>query len=221
MQPRTQAITRAATLIRPGLNSSRLWEDLVPSVAVAETVNWRGQALLIRPIVPGDEIQHSEFFAHLDAEDLRLRFFSQRREMPRAEMQRLVNPNSANEVGFIALLMGVNGLLEEVATASATADRDNIEAEFGIIVRSDLKRQGLGRLLLSRLIACVRRRGTERIVCDVLRENAAMRSLAVRLGFRIEPRTPSNGPMRYVLALRPARAAAIQMQRSALAAIVF
>ena len=174
--------------------------DLRPAV---QTVDWRGHPLLIRPIVPTDEARHTAFFGRLDPEDLRLRFFSPRREVPHAEMLRLVNPEPATEVALMALAADEYGVLEEVASSRAVADIDNVEAEFGITVRSDLKRQGLGRLLLTHLIAMVSQRRTQRIACDVLHENTAMRALASSLGFHVDLQAPIGDPMRYVRFLLP------------------
>lgn len=39
-----------------------------------------------------------------------------------------------------------------MSAAFTVSDPDNVEAEFAIIVRSDLKRQGLGALLFAQLI---------------------------------------------------------------------
>ena len=46
----------------------------------------------------------------------------------------------------------------------AVTDPDNVDAEFAIIVRSDLKGQGLGHLLLDKMIRYARSRGTQRMV---------------------------------------------------------
>ena len=173
--------------------------------AGTETLPWHGRELLVRPIGPADDARHGDFFAHLAPDDLRLRFFSSRREVPHAEIARLVHPDAATEVAFIVLAKRADGPPEEVATARAIAGSDNVEAEFGITVRSDLKGQGLGQLLLARLIDSVKRRGTQRIFCDVLHENAPMRALATRLGFRVVPQSPREGSLRYVLDLQPAQ----------------
>jgi len=175
----------------------------VPTLAKdTETLLWYGRPLCVRSIVAGDEVRHADFFAHLRPEDLRLRFFSQRRDMPHAELVRLVHPDEDREVALIALATGEDGLPVEVATARAVTGDDKHEAEFGITVRSDLKGQGLGRLMLAQLIARVRQRGTQRMACEVLRENAAMRALATRLGFRLRRTAPGSGPLQYVLDLR-------------------
>jgi acetyltransferase len=159
--------------------------------------------VILRPIDPGDEIQHGRFLQHLAPEDLRLRFFSSRREVPHAELLRMVHPNPATETAFIALAAGDGGSREELGVVRAFADADNVEAEFGIIVRSDLKGRGMGHLLLDHLINCLRSRGTRRLVCDVLHENRSMRDLAIRHGFR-QMQTAEPQALRYLLELQPA-----------------
>jgi acetyltransferase len=66
----------------------------------------------------------------------------------------------------------------------AMADPDNISAEFGVIIRSELKGGGLGRLLMDKLITYLRAHGTQQLVATVLRENGRMLELAHVLGFR-------------------------------------
>ena len=56
----------------------------------AETVSWQGRELLLRPIGPEDEALHRAFVEDLAPEDLRMRLFSSRRELPRSELARLV-----------------------------------------------------------------------------------------------------------------------------------
>lgn len=197
--------TLASTHTSLGRSSDRL--NSAPGGA--EKVRWYGRELLLRPIRPADEARHGAFSAQLTAEDLRLRLFSSRRAVPHAEIERQVHPDPATEVAFVVLAQQAGGSvdepLEELATARAVAGDDNLEAEFGITVRSDQKGQGLGRLLLVKLIESVKRRGTKRIACEVLRENEPMRALATRLGFRIEKRSSEPGSLRYVLDLESAK----------------
>ena len=61
--------------------------------------------------------------------------------------------------------------------------RDSITAEFGIIVRSDLKGGGLGAILMDKLIRTLRAQGTQRLVATVLIDNARMLALQRDLGF--------------------------------------
>ncbi len=175
---------------------------------LAETLVWDGRALLVRPIRPEDEAQHRAFTEGLAPEDLRLRFFSIRRELPRSELARLVQIDYAREMAFVALAKNAQGAAETMGVVRALTDPDNIEAEFAIILRSDLKGRGLGRLLLDKMIRYLKGRGTQRLVCDVLRENRAMRELARSCGFQVDPAASDGTSTRYVLELQAAPAEA-------------
>ena len=65
-------------------------------------------------------------------------------------------------------------------------------AEFGIIVRSDLKRCGLGQWRLDKTIRDAGLRGT-RLLANVLRENHRMLALAADNGFEF-PESPGAEP---------------------------
>jgi acetyltransferase len=144
---------------------------------------WQGRELTMRPIRPEDEPQHLAFLERLTPEDIRMRVFYSRRTLPRSELARLVQIDYEREMAFLATAVGEGGAEETLGTARATCDPDNDTAEFGLIVRSDLKGQGLGRLLMEALIAHLRQRGTRRLVGEVLAENRGMRALCQRLGF--------------------------------------
>jgi len=88
----------------------------------------------------------------------------------------------------------------------AVTDADNAQAEFGIMVRSDLKGRSLGFLLMKKLIRYCRERGTGELVGDVLRENAGMLKLARALGFETLP-GDDNGFVRVRLKLQEPPAA--------------
>lgn len=150
---------------------------------LAETVQWNDETILIRPIRPEDEPQHRSFIEALQPEDLRLRFFSVRRELPRSELARLAQIDYAREMAFIAVRNLPDGTSQTIGVVRAVIDPDNVDAEFAVIVRSDLKTRGLGRILMRKMIAFLSGRGTQRMVGYVLRENEAMRKLARSLGF--------------------------------------
>jgi acetyltransferase len=57
-----------------------------------------------------------------------------------------------------------------------------------VLVRSDLKGQGLGRVLLEKLIRYCRDRGTSRMAGEVLSDNLRMTHLAAAVGFKSEAR---------------------------------
>lgn len=146
-----------------------------------------GKRLLFRPIRPEDEPQHHEFQSRLDPQDVHYRFFGLIREIPHTEMARLTQIDYDREMAFIATTPNGRGKPETLGVVRVVCDPDNTKAEFAIIVRSDFKGQGLGRLLLEKIIRYCRARSMKEIVGHVLSDNSAMLSLAQKVGFQIKP----------------------------------
>ena len=173
---------------------------------LAETLDWMGRRLELRPIRPEDEAGHLEFLTHLDPLDIRMRVFYSRRTMERSELARLTQIDYTREMAFIAVAPGPDGQAQTLGVARALADPDNLSAEFGIIIRSELKGGGLGRLLMDKLIAYLRASGTRQLVATVLRENQRMLELARSLGFREAAVQPEHDTRDIVLDLQPPQA---------------
>ena len=84
--------------------------------------------------------------------------------------------------------------------ARAVVDPDNIDAEFGIVLRSDLTDRGLGARLLGKLADHLLRRGTQAMTAAVLAENRRMPALAQGMGFAVDERTAEGAwQMRLLL----------------------
>jgi acetyltransferase len=154
---------------------------------LATTIRWREETIVVRPIRPEDEPQHRAFLAGVRPEDMRLRFFSARKSLPASELARLTQIDYAREMALIAVRTSADGSAETLGVSRVVCDPDNVEAELGILVRSDLQGSGLGTLLLRKSIDYLAERGTQRLVARVLRENVGMRKLAASLGFVAEP----------------------------------
>jgi acetyltransferase len=167
---------------------------------LVEMWDWQGQPITLRPIRPEDEPQHRAFLEQLDPEDIRLRVFYSRRHIEHSELARLTQIDYAREMAFIATRLGPDGVEETLGVVRASVDPDNIGAEFGVIVRSDLKGSGLGHKLMSKIIEHLRARGTQRIHGTVLRINRGMLELARALGFQesTNPSDPGDHETRYV-----------------------
>jgi acetyltransferase len=145
---------------------------------LVETLAWQGRQLTLRPIRPEDEAQHLAFLGQLSPEDVRMRVFYSRRSIERSELARLTQIDYAREMAFVAVAPGEGGVEETLGVARAICDPDNDAAEFGVIVRSDIKGGGLGERLMRKLIQHLQRRGTRRLVGSVLHENPRMLQLA-------------------------------------------
>ncbi|WP_418318184.1 GNAT family N-acetyltransferase [Piscinibacter sakaiensis] len=151
---------------------------------LVESVPWQGETIVLRPIRPEDGPRHRAFAGRLGAEDLRLRFFSVRRELPQSELARLTQIDYSREMAFIAVKPGADGD-ETLGVVRAVCDPDNVEAEFAVIVRSDLKGKGLGGMLMDKLLRYLKARGTRRVIGHVLHDNKSMQGLAAHLGFKM------------------------------------
>jgi len=172
-----------------------------------ETWNWQEQTLTLRPIRPEDEAQHRAFLERLDPEDIRMRVFYSRRSIEHSELARLTQIDYAREMAFIATRPTGQAGEETLGAVRVAIDPDNHDAEFGVIVRSDLKGSGLGYRLMDKMIGHLRERGTRRMVGTVLRENPAMLELAGSLGFQVSVEPDAPDLRKVVLELFPSEPA--------------
>ena len=150
-------------------------------VELESEIDHRGQRLRLRPIRPDDEGLLQAFVRRLTPEDIRLRFFGPLRELSHELAARLTQIDYDREMAFLLLdgkeLLGVGRL---------AADPGFEQAEFALVVASDLQGRGYGSLLLNHVLQYARARGVKRVVGQVLRENHKMLALTKRLGFTRE-----------------------------------
>ncbi len=151
----------------------------LPALAAAERA-WlpRFGAVQIRPLLPDDVDAYRAFGAKLARDDLRLRFAGLVKLDDPAFCARLLDIDH-DRVEVLAAFDAAGAMLG-VARLSRTAPA---EAEAALIVRSDLKRRGLGRLLLGRLARLAAGRGIDTLSAQVLHENYPMLRLAAAAGF--------------------------------------
>ncbi len=145
-----------------------------------------GREVLLRPIRPEDEPAHYEFLSKVSLDDIRFRFFGLVRRLPHSEMARLTQIDYDREMAFVATADKEDGQgRETLGVVRTVTDPNNEQAEYAILVRSDLKGQRLGWKLMDKMLAYCRSRGTREMVGQVLRDNMAMLDLLHGLGFRI------------------------------------
>ncbi len=138
----------------------------------------------------------------VSSEDLHLRFFAGVHQLPEAELARFTHIDYEHEMAFVAVGRGAAGDDEIFGVVRACDDGGDMSAEFAVLVRSDLKQQGLGRLLMEKLIRYCRMRGMRELWGSVLTENVAMMHLARSLGFEV--RGIESDVEEVVLELQPA-----------------
>ncbi|MCT2386303.1 bifunctional acetate--CoA ligase family protein/GNAT family N-acetyltransferase [Erwinia pyrifoliae] len=144
-----------------------------------------GQRALFRPILPEDEPLLQQFIARVTKEDLYYRYFSEINEFTHDDLANMTQIDYDREMAIVAVRQH-NGLNEIIGVTRAISDADNIDAEFSVLVRSDLKSLGLGRRLLEKMIVYTRQHGLQQLNGITMPGNQGMISLARKLGFNID-----------------------------------
>ncbi len=176
-----------------GENKSRLAIRPYPSELEEEIPLADERRLLLRPVVPEDEPAFQRAFAKLTPEEIRLRFFVPMRAMSHEALARATQIDYDREMALVLTEAGIPGQTEVYGVVRMSADPDNERAEYAIIISGEMTGQGLGMLLMRRIIAYARKRGIKELFGDVLRENRTMLKLCEILGFtrRNDPDEPS------------------------------
>ncbi|WP_454743711.1 bifunctional acetate--CoA ligase family protein/GNAT family N-acetyltransferase [Cupriavidus necator] len=161
--------------------------------ALEERVERDGRSIVLRPVRPADEAAYQAYFRQLTPEDIHARYFCTFREPEHSQLARLTQIDYAREMAFIATTTDACGQASILGEVRAVADPDNVQAEFGIAVRSDCKGQGLGKLLLDKLIRYARAKGIGALVGCTMQHNQAMLTLARACGFRTSIAAGADG----------------------------
>jgi acetyltransferase len=161
-----------------------------PAEWVREEVLESVGRLTLRPIRPADENLYERFLEHVTAQDLRLRLFNPVKAFSHKFLARLTQIDYAREMAFVAISEPDGDL---VGIARFAADPDYETAEYGVLVRSDLKGKGLGWLMMRRLIDYAQATGLTELNGLVLAENTVMLRMCRELGFSVT--TVADEPM--------------------------
>lgn len=144
-----------------------------------------GRQAVLRAIRGEDEPAHLEFYNQLSPESIRLRYFYSRGVPTHQELANWTQIDYDREMALIVSAPKLDGEgYETLGVVRAVTDADNIRAEFSVVVRDDLQGEGLGVILMQKIIQYCRDRGTLMIMGSTLPSNKGMQALARKLGFR-------------------------------------
>jgi acetyltransferase len=132
---------------------------------------------------PEDEPAIIEFLGHVSAEDLRLRFFHAVKAFSHQFVARLTQLDYARAMAFVALDTATGDIM---GVARLHSDSLYESAEYAILVRSDLKGNGLGWALMQLLIDYATAEGLKSLCGQVLSENTTMLAMCRELGFIVK-----------------------------------
>jgi RimJ/RimL family protein N-acetyltransferase len=150
-----------------------------------------GTPVVIRVIRPDDRDRIVEAFGKLEPDSIYTRFFSMRKGLTDAELERLAATDFVNFVG-LAVVLGrgddetVIGGASYVALPAAGGGVRAAEVAFTI--EEDYQGQGLAGTLLRALGEIARRHGIQRLEAEVLAGNAPMLRVFERSGWPLSKR---------------------------------
>lgn len=166
------------------------------------TFSNNGEAVVIRPIRAADFELERAFVRGLSMQTGVQRLLSPRKPSDE-ELQRWTDVDQRSEVAFIAVVTKAEAD-RAVGVARYVVDDSAEAADFAIVLSDAWQHRGLGRAMLSALIAHARRAGLQRLEGETLAENQTMIGLARLLGFQVRRQAGSAFVMNLVLELKPA-----------------
>jgi acyl-CoA synthetase (NDP forming)/RimJ/RimL family protein N-acetyltransferase len=178
------AMAARISLMPPDRTASRLAIRPYPKELESTERLGDGRAFMLRPVRPEDEPALIDMSTRMKREDVRLRFFAPLPRLSHEMAARLTQLDYDRQMALIALGTDADDARRAWGVVRIAADPDNDSAEFAVTVRSDMKGQGLGSLLMERITTYARARGLKTLMGFVLSENEPMLSLSRRLGFK-------------------------------------
>lgn len=160
-----------------------------------ESILRDGTTVKLRLIGPADRERLREGLGRLSPQSRYLRFFTSKDRLTEAELHYLTEVDGEDHFAIGASRVEPSGAEGEglgIGRFVRLADEPQV-AEPALVVVDDAQGQGLGRLLLLRLIAAAGERGVQVFRCDFLAVNAGMQHLLLGVSPQVEFR--SDGPV--------------------------
>ena len=150
-------------------------------IAVHSRLN-DGTAVCLRTITPDDAPLLRAGIAALSAESRYLRFFSPASVLPERVIEKLVDVDGHDHIGWGALCTECEGEPAIGAVHAVRERHDGPVGEYSVAVLDAFQGQGLGRMLTAALLIDCAAEGLGTLDLHVLSENGAARHLVKSLG---------------------------------------
>jgi acetyltransferase len=149
-----------------------------------------GEPTTIRPIRPEDEPLMVRFHESLSEQSVYTRYFHMLGLSQRTAHERLTRIcfiDYDREMALVAERTDPETGEREIMGVARLSRHGNVtdEAEFSVLISDRFQRQGLGTLLVSKLLEVGRAEGLRRITAAILFENYPMQRIGKKLGFHL------------------------------------
>ncbi len=142
-----------------------------------------GRRFLLRPMQTSDAPTLRKSFMQLTPDEVRMRFMHPIKELTPQYAAQLARIDPEREFALVLVEAKPPAEALIAAVVRVAIDSEGDQAEFAIIVGGDLKRQRIGRYLLTKAIEWSRKKGINTLYGLVLKDNEPMLALSRSLGF--------------------------------------
>lgn len=144
-----------------------------------------GDTYKVRPVRPEDEPALIANFKTLTPEEVRLRFFHVMKFMDHRMAARFTQIDYDREMALVVTDPGNDPEWQLYAVVRLIRDPSGRRAEYALVVNHVLAGQGLGTLLMRRIISYAKHQNLDEIYGEVLAENRGMIEICKKVGFEV------------------------------------
>ncbi|ORU93914.1 MAG: GCN5 family acetyltransferase [Cycloclasticus sp. symbiont of Bathymodiolus heckerae] len=161
-----------------------------------------GKTYMLRPIRPEDEPELIQNFEQLTKEEIWFRFFHVVKTMEHNMAARFTQIDYDREMALVVTDQYRHVGWKLYAVVRLITNKFEPKAEFSLIVNNAIVGQGVGTLLLARIITYAQSRGIEEIYGTVLSDNKTMIDICKKAGFEIKVNYDEPGTVDVKLGLK-------------------
>lgn len=161
-------------------------------VHLEESVYRDGMKIIIRPAKPIDERRIQEHYYNLDRDDVVRRFFHEKINFVRSDVETKSQIDYINELTLMAMV-GETGFEKVIAVGEYLLEAESNMAEVAFSVNTEYQGLGLGKVLLKKLSQAARDNGVAGLVAYTVTNNKAMIRLFNSLPYKVRTALEDDG----------------------------
>ncbi len=186
------ALDARVVVHEPGVQEKDLPKLAIRPYPTQYVWQWKmknGLNVLIRPIRPEDEPLMVKFHESLSERSVYLRYLQSLKLSQRVAHERLVRicfNDYDRELALVAEYREPDGERRILGVGRLRKLYGSNDGEFAVLISDDYQGNGLGTELVRRVLDVARQEKLSRVVGDVLQDNAVMRHIGEKLGFKFQ-----------------------------------
>lgn len=152
-------------------------------VKLEEVVEIDGESITLRPAKPVDERRIQEHFYHLERQDVVSRFFQEKKQFLRTDVEGTFKVDYVHNLTFVAVV-GEFGFGKIVAVGEYYLDQARNMVEVAFSVSKGYQEKGMGRLLIRKLAEAANQNGIAGLFAYTSQSNKRMINLFKSLPYK-------------------------------------